>query len=863
MGKNLKVAVSIVGRASSALSAFGSVKQSLSAMGSTITQLKGKQNELGSAIQRHMGTLAPRTLAALNQQYIGIGRTLDQLQVKQSRLIALQAKSSALREARADLRGQALGTIGTAAALAVPIGQSVRVAAGFQDQMRDMSITGDFSKAEEDKIGSTVRDAAGKWNQTQAEIGRGLGVLVAGGLQNAKALEAYAPVMAKAATATRASMDDLGNVVIALRDNLKIGEEGFEGALNMLAYAGKRGQFEIRDMAKWLPTLTPTLAEMGVTGKEAVAEIGAALQIARKGAGSNDEAANNFRNFLQKLFSQDTKKDFEKAGIDIEQSLKGLREKGLTPVQGMLEIITDYMGKKSPEAAAQFQSAMAVKDDKERELALQRISEAYKLGELFQDMQAMNFIRPAIANMAEMKDIQQGSLAASDKGLLDADFKKRMDTATEQFKAFKIGLTDVGITIGNVLLPPLVSALNTVTPVVRAFGEWAKEHPVLIKGVIGLAGGLVAGKLAFIGIKYAALSVASQFNTLAKGITLVSSAWTRLQALRQMGNLAPAASGIGKMGSSLLTGFQAALPWIGRAGMMLLRLSPIGLALSAVGLLVYKYWQPIKGFLTGLWQGLSSVAGPAIKGLIQSAMSLGSSIGRLALAIPGVGFAFRLLRAVAAPVLNAIIGGVRAVWNWIKSLLKPVDDVGGRAQNMGQKVGAALGGIIKTLVGLPTKFLKLGGDLVDGLVKGIQAKLGEAVRAVSDLGNGIANTFKSALGIHSPSRVFMGFGDNVAQGAALGITRSTSQASQAAASMAQSTLSAASKAGVPARAGNRASTGAGDAGGGVVIHLNQTFNLEGGKDVKAQIQEATQITMREFERLMSRYTQAKQRTAYS
>ncbi len=510
MGKNFEIAVNIIGRASSALAAFGSVKQSVTSMGSAVSQLRGKQNELGSAIQRHMGTLAPRTLAALNQQYVAIGRTIDQLQAKQARLSALQAQGMALREMRSDLRGQAFGTLGTAAAVGVPIVQSVRQAAGFQDQMRDIAITGEFSKAEEASLGNTVRDAAGKWNQTQAEVARGIGVLVAGGIQDAKELERYTPVIAKAATATRASMDDLGNVMLALKTNLGVNAGDTEQAFNMLAYAGKRGQFEIKDMAKWLPTLTPSFAAMGVTGKEAVAEIGAALQVARKGAGTNDEAANNFRNFLQKLFSQDTKKDFEKAGIDIEQSLKNLREKGLTPVQGMLEIITSYIGKKSPEAAAQFQNAMSMKDDKEREMALQRISEAYKLGELFQDMQAMNFIRPAIANMSEMKDIKQGSFVAADKGLLDADFKKRVETATEQFKAFKIGLTEVGITIGSVLLPPLVSALNTVMPVVRAFGEWAKEHPGWIKGVVGLASGLLAGKLALIGIWGCPVSVDSQ-----------------------------------------------------------------------------------------------------------------------------------------------------------------------------------------------------------------------------------------------------------------------------------------------------------------------------------------------------------------
>ena len=140
-------------------------------------------------------------------------------------------------------------------------------------------------------------------------------------------------------------MDDLGSVALALKDNLQIGEDGFEGALNMLAYAGKRGQFEIRDMAKWLPSLSPSFQALGVTGKEAVAEIGAALQIARKGAGSNDEAANNFRNFLAKLTAPETLKGFEKAGIDLKKSMMNLREQGMTPMQSMLSIITDYMGK--------------------------------------------------------------------------------------------------------------------------------------------------------------------------------------------------------------------------------------------------------------------------------------------------------------------------------------------------------------------------------------------------------------------------------------------------------------------------------------------------------------------------------------
>ena len=84
--------------------------------------------------------------------------------------------------------------------------------------------------------------------------------------------------------------------------------------------------------------------------------------------------------------------------------------------------------------------------------------------------------------------------------------------------------------------------------------------------------------------------------------------------------------------------------------------------------------------------------------------------------------------------------------------------------------------------------------------------------------------------------------------------------------MAKETLSAASAAGSQAatRGAGAAGGGGGVSGSGIVIHLNQTFNLEGaGKEVKTQIQEATQLTMREFERLMERYTHNKNRRGYA
>jgi TP901 family phage tail tape measure protein len=793
--------------------AFASARGTSLKLGQAADELRVKHARLGEVMARAMSH-PTRNVGELRRQYERLGQTIDQLRAKQEKLAASMARGEALKAARADLRGQAMETAGTAIALGAPVVQSVRLAAGFQDQMRDIAITGEFTKAEEARISGTVRESATRWNQTQAEIGRGLGVLVAGGIQDAKALEYYAPIMAKAATATRDSMDDLGSVAIALKDNLKVGEEGFEGALNMLAYAGKRGQFEIRDMAKWLPALSPSFQALGVTGKEAVAEIGAALQIARKGAGSNDEAANNFKNFLQKITAPDTLKDFEKAGIDLKGSMMNLRAQGLTPVQSMLAIITQYMQSKGPAAAGQFQQAMAIKDDKEREAALQRLSEAYKLGELFQDMQAMSFIRPAIANQGEMKDIKQGSMDAGDKGLLDADFKKRMEGATEQFKAFKIGVMDIGITIGDALLPPLTELLQELKPGIKAFGDWAKEHPGLIKGVIGLVGGLLAGKMAFIGIKYGINLVLSPFNALRTSITALSGKWTYLQGMWQAGRFAPAIAGLRSIGGGILAVGRFLVPF----GQGLLMTFGAPLMLVGRGAL----------FLGRLLVG-NLVPGLRLAG--QAVLWLGRAmlLNPIGLAVTAIGVAAYLVWKNWDKVKGAVMAG----WNWLK--------------------------------GFKNQFFAAGADLINGLVNGVTSKLTAARDSIVSFGSSIKGWFADTLGIKSPSRVFMGFGDNIAQGAAIGIGRSAGLASKAAAGMASDTAAAAA-----AQRINAGRAGAGTAGavaggaGGMTIHFSPTIQVQGGaaEAVKGQVTEALNLSLRELEQLIARVSAQQARRAY-
>ncbi len=798
MARDIEVGLRIGAVVSGSLrAAFGSVRGTVQQLGRATDGLTAKQRQIGTALSAAVAS-GGSGLARLRAQYDRVGRTIDQLKIKQDRLNASIARGETLASQRQSLRGQAMETVGTAVALGAPVFKSLQVSTAFKDQTNDISITGGFDEAEEKRLGDVLRGAAVRWNQVQSDVAAGAQVLIAGGIENVQELSAYAPVMAKAATATRASMDDLGAVAIALGQNLNIGAEGYERALNMLAFAGKKGQFELADMAKWLPQLTPQFAALGITGERAVAEIGASLQIARRGAGSNDEAANNFKNFLSKITAPETLKSFADAGINLQSSMRNLVSSGMTPVQSMLEIITQYVGSKGPAAAKEFQSAMQIKDETERQAALDRLNEAYKLGELFADMQVLSFVRPAMANRDDLAGIQQGSVEAADKGVLDDDFARRMKSPKEQLKALTVNFAEIGLVLGEALLPPLVELSQAVLPVVRSFGAWAAENPELLKGVVGLVGGLLATKLAFVGVKYGLNLILSPINAVRTGVLTLSAKWTLLKALFQMGSFGPVISGLRAIGSglasvarlalllgrglstvlggglsllarggvllgrvlggALVSGLklagQAAL-WLGRA----LMLNPIGLLITAIAggaYLIYRNWNTIGPWFQSLWsnvQGLFSSAWTRITSGLSSAW--GSITGMAETAWGGLtGF----FSGLWGEVQTAVDGGIRGVGqlllNW-----SPV----------GLIYRAIAGGLSQLGIELPAKFSEFGSNLMSGLIGGI-SNMGAAVRdSIVGMGDSVAGWFKEKLGINSPSRVFIGFGENVSEGAALGI----------------------------------------------------------------------------------------------
>ena len=724
-------------------SAMSGTRRALDSLSDTSRRLQERQNALTRATERY-GQLGSSRMQHLNSELLRVSRTMEQIERQQRRLSAASATSDALKANRMALYGQGIEAYGMAQTVYHTVSPAVQQSMSFQDKMIDMSITAKYDNKTRDALAGQIKGWAQKYNQYQDELQEAVGSLISDNIDNLSDIGFLMPDIARAATATRTSSQDWAKVAAVWQNSLKGAARDFSAVQNIMAYAGDQGSFEIPDQVKWMQSLAPMMAGIA-SGKEAVAEIGASLQIAKIGAGSTDEAANNFKNFLTKIFARDTQKQFADLGIDLQGSVASYKAAGISPIEGMLSVIERYLNAKSPEALAGFKSAMKIKNDTARDEALQALAKNFGLGDMFADMQVMAFIRPMLANMDRYREIRAGALRAADNDLLASAYDQRLKSPLEATKTLMVSSRDLAITLGDQLAPSFISLTQELLPLIQGAKHWVATHPQFVSGAFKLISALLAIKIATVGLKLGLNLLISPFVNVWKTTVLLRTNWHRLAtALGEGGKLRWLVTGFSRLTSgglklskvlagSLVRGFMSAaraVLWIGRALMM----NPIGLVITAVAAaayLIYRNWGTVSGWFKQRWAD------------IQEAFNGG------------------------------IAGTGKLLINWSPAGL----------------LYKAFAAALKYLgVDLPAKFTDFGGHLVDGLINGIKNKWESLKSSVTGMGDSISGWFSEKLGIHSPSRVFMGFGDNIAQGAAIGLQRSTPIAALAGQRMASELL---------------------------------------------------------------------------
>ncbi|OMD85619.1 hypothetical protein BSK49_19070 [Paenibacillus odorifer] len=228
-----------------------------------------------------------------------------------------------------------------------------------------------------------------------------------------------------------------------------------------------------------------------------------------------------------------------------------------------------------------------------------------------------------------------------------------------------------------------------------------------------------------------------------------------------------------------------------------------------VGLMTLNFLGGLKTLFTNLLKsgvGLMKSMGEGIvnafKGLQSSANSLISKMVSGVINFfknmftEGIGI-FTRLRTLGASIWEslsqAVVGVAKGIWNSItanfQGMLSSVKNIFGTIQGVIESIWGKVMSFFKGI-----DLAKIGKQIMQGLVNGIGSMASAVVDKTKEVATKISDSIKNFFGIHSPSRLTTGYGENISEGLAVGINNSKGKAKAAIEQLTGETGAAAAKA---------------------------------------------------------------------
>jgi TP901 family phage tail tape measure protein len=589
----------------------------------------------------------------------------------------------------------------SAASVGIALGGSIRAASNFENVLTDIGKTSGASNTElkalsQQLLGLSVRN---KTNLAPTVLAQGVQDLVAQGLDLKDAV-ASMEALGRVATATGSDLLDVTKTGFQLQNALKIRPTELKATFDALAYAGKQGAFELKDMAQFMPTIAAAAGTLGIQGKQGAISLAAMMQMVRKDAPDAGQAATRLTDAMLKMTAPDAVKRFKKFGVNIEQVLANAKKKGINPMEAALD-------------------------------ELQRVTggDVFKLSQIFGDKEAKLGLMSLMKYRQEYERLKKeagGDVAA---GTVDQDFTKSIETFSGNLATFQNTAQKLGIVIGNALLPALTGIATTIMPVVDAIANAAQQFPQLTSVVVALG-------TAFVGLVAVSPFIASFISVL--GALKLAIATTSIGATIAgwAGAIGPAFAGI----AAIITG-------------------PVGLAIAAIvgiGVAVAIAYNKVGWFRDGVNSAMARVreifAGSlkAITGAFKGWLKYLGGLGKI---VQGI---FTLDGKRIQQGFSQALGGAKQVgssWlGWMNTLWPGVKDgaarawsgLSGVASRALDGVKGAFSGAVSSIkgafAGLRSWFQQLWSQIMS-------AGLGQVISGVQQIFNGLTSVVKGVWNV--------------------------------------------------------------------------------------------------------------------
>lgn len=668
----------------------------------------------------------------MTESLLGINRSIQNMNGGRGSFMgglnaSIDRHNAALDAARGSMFDAVAAAYTLRAALAAPITSAMELETALSGIGSKAGLTGDQLKG----VSDAAKAASAASNQYTADILKSVDHLVGMGMTVEDATKAIETI-GKASTATGADILEMSQAGYAAIANLKVPADQVSMALDAMALAGKRGGFELKDMAQYFPQVGAAYQALGQTGTGAVADLAAAMQVMRADTGDASTAATNLQNVLQKIYAPGTVKKFADQGVDIFKEMEAAAARGLTPIEAIAEITNETLD-----------------------------GDLSRLGFLFEDAQAQAGVRSMIQGLEEFRDIRAEAMSGA--GTNEADFNRAMQTTEQRVKKARIALANLSATIGSALLPVVTGLSEVLTPLIEAFGRFADQNPRLVAGIVSVTAAVIGLRVAMTALSYLGLmgrggvlgaisiganmlgaTVGKLWGAARASIALQAAlgAMSGGQALSVFGTLATGlrgavfavpgvsalASGIGAIGAALAT--ISAPVWATFAA--------IAAAVAAAGLMIYRYWDRITAVFSGVGQAIGTALQPAFDWL-------GDKLSFLSPVVDAFGFAWGAVKSALSGIGNLVSGiGDALAFLFERETLSPE-----QAAQITERARQVTEGIINWFTGLPGRLLEnlapmidAGKALIQSLWDGAVAKFGEFIEWVK----GIPGRIVEAIG---------------------------------------------------------------------------------------------------------------------
>ncbi|HCQ7009054.1 phage tail tape measure protein [Enterobacter hormaechei] len=670
----------------------------LERLNSARTQEMVKLRAASQALRSHGVSLvgSDRTIQSAIRRTEQYNQTLERERRQLAAVTQARARYDQMQQTAGKLRGGGTMAVAGATAAGYVAGRFLSPAVGFDREMSRVQALTRIDKSSADF--SALRDQAKKLGAetqfTTTDAASGQAFLAMAGF-TPQAIQAALPGVLNMALAGGMDLGESADISSNILSQFRLDPKEMDRVSDVLTGAFTRTNTDLQNIGEAMKYAGTGLSSLGVSVEQTTAMIGVMANVGLRGsiAGTGLQAA------FSRLAAPTgrAKTALKELGVDVADATGKMR-----PAE---EVLTDLYKKISKYGDTDKLSFFKDIAGEEASKSLQALVMSAGSGELQKLLEALKNAKG---------ESQKAAKIMADN--LDGDLKN-LDSAWEGFR----------IQINDLVDNQLRALTQGLSDVVGNMTQWAKENPKLAQSLLIVGGSVLALTAAIGGTSLAIGLLMGPLAKLQLGFTLLIGGTTgTISAIRTLGTASgPAMASVRGWGPVLtsmlskLRGISIITPGI-RAGLMgaflapgaalrslfknigmlalrltgfttiwsiittsisvlgaalSLLLSPIGLiaaAFIAAGLLIWRFWEPIRAFFTGFFSGVMQQLAP-----------------------------FRDAFFPLTLAFSAIAKVVGEVWDWFVKLLSPVESSReslDKCASAGETFGKVLGGALQLLL---------------------------------------------------------------------------------------------------------------------------------------------------------------------